>query len=515
MRIEGFLGIDVGGSRCKATLVGTRGTVVPGPSVRYPTRRRPDGEVTQRPSDWEKALAAAASSCLQRSQGTAVLGLALTAPAHAVVLVGADGRPLAPALTAQDARPDNEARRLVQDHGDEIFATTMVSLTSGWSLAQLSWIATSRPELVDRTRWIMPVKDYLRFQLTGEASCDPSDAAGTGLYDPVAGVWRPELADLSGFPQSCLPPVLPPTDIGGRLGRPWAHRMGLPTGTPVAVGATDTAAELVSIGARAPGTGMIKIGSTGLAVGVSSEPRPSRGTFTYPHLDPGLWYSVAVTSTAGTSYEWLRTVLSSLPGRSNLGSFATMDKLASQVPPGSDGLLFFPYLEGERSPHWLRDLRGAFIGLSSSHTAGHLCRAVMEGVAMSVRHCVGALDHIGVAPLAPVISGGGADSELWRRILAAVLGSDCQRISTHSPAAGSAAIAAEAVAGEPLALKAKRQAVRPPPTWATAYEERFRSYDRVARELVNLRAEYQAQPEAGGTDPRGITVRTKREAKDG
>lgn len=490
-----FLGIDLGGSSCKAVVVSVSGQVVSGRSVPYPTRRRRGDEVTQRPSDWENAMALAVRSCLERAPELEVIGLAVTAPAHAVALVGEDGRSLAPTLMAQDARPDEVARRLAQDHGEEIFRKTMVPLSGGWSLAQLSWIAQMHPELAGRARWVLPIKDYLRFRLTGQAACDPSDAAGTALYDPVSGEWDDEICSLSGFATSSFPPVLASTAIGGRLSRSWAKRTGLKVGTPVAVGATDTAAELVSIGAREAGTGMAKIGSTGAAVGVSSLPRPSRGTYTYPYLDSGKWYSVAVTSTAGTAYEWLCAVLGSSAGEADRRA-SEMDRLARNVVPGCEGLLFFPYLEGERSPYWLRDLRGAFVGLASSHSTGDLCRAVLEGVAMSVGDCFKVLENLGVAPAAPVLTGGGSESELWRRILAAVLGVRCDRVTPHGPGIGAAIIAAEAVTGRALTVKARRQSIRVPENWTEIYKQQLSSYNRISRELVALRSEVRA-PDLG------------------
>lgn len=472
------IGIDTGTSGCKAVLLDARAHVIASSWRPYPTRRRTDGEVTQDPDDWMRATGITIRECVRAAEGRAIEGIGVTAPAHVAVLVDGDGQPLTRSLLAFDARPASIARRLRESYGEGFFETTLVELTEGWTLPQLAWLHSERPELWSRIRCFLLEKDYVVFRLTGAIGTDPSDAAGTAMLDRTSGEWALDLCADVGLAADQLPPIRPATDHAGGLSRDWARRTGLKTGTPVVVGATDTAAELVSVGATCPGRSLVKVASTGTVVAVSAEPHPDRRVLTYPHTTPGLWYTVAATSTAATAYHWLRSLIAGDPENSR---FATMNRLAGRVPAGAEGVLFLPFLDGERSPFWDRDLRAAFLGVSAAHRRGHFCRAVLEGVAYSLRCCQDILLRLGLEIELPDFTGGGLRSGLWRTIVASALDREGTLPAPQGPAVGAALLAARSAQARP-----GRRVVRPRRDWAATYDDGYATYLEAAEKLAGV-----------------------------
>jgi xylulokinase len=485
------IGTDLGTSGAKSVALDGDGQVVASFAQAYEADRR-DGGVTHDARIYEAAAAATIGACIRESEGKRVVALGITAPAHYAVLVGKDGEPIAPVLLASDSRPDQIASELRQSHGEAFFETTFAELTAGWTFPQLIWHRRSDPALWPLLRKVLIVKDYVRFRMTGEDTTDPSDAAGTALFDQRRGEWSRALVEEAALDLEQLPRIRDAISIGGGLNTTWARQLGLPIGTPVAVGATDTAAELISVGAVNEGASLVKIGSTGTVVAVSHEPRIHRSLLTYPHAVPGRWYTLAATNTAATAYSWLRQSILEASG-SNPATVQEVDHLARQVMAGSDGVLFLPFLEGERSPFWEPRLRAAFMGLSSRHGRAHLARAVLEGVALSLRMCRDLMESVGFQIASPFLTGGGTTSLLWRDILVSVLGRPGYLAEPHGPAVGAALIAAAAVR-EPPAANGRPVAdprLEPIPVqspWAEVYNEIFPLYVEAAHYLAGLSA---------------------------
>ena len=415
------LGVDVGTSSCKTVLVDRRARVIATSSRSYLTRRTADGAATQEPSDWLRAAAATMRECVRSCADYRIEAIGVTGPAHAAVLVDGAAEPLGPSLLFCDARPESIAESLRASYGEPFFETTFVHLTAAWTFPQLVWLrAELGPSTWARVRYVLPQKDYVRFRMTDVAATDPSDAAGTAMVDQRVGSWDESLLAGAGLTLDQVPPIASARTSAGVLNAAWARRTGIPAGTPVGVGATDTVADLVSVNALEPGASIVKIASTGSVVTVSDRPRPHRQLLTYPLDPPGLWYSAAATNTAATAYSWLRDILAQRPA---LGApaYRAMDAAAARVPPGAGGLLFLPFLEGERGPYWDRRLRAAFLGLSTAHTQSHLVRAVLEGVAFSLRDCLELMRGLGLEVTQACFTGGGSASRVWRSILAAAL----------------------------------------------------------------------------------------------
>lgn len=492
------LGIDVGTSACKTVVVDAGGSVVATVARAYPTRQRPSGEVTQDPHDWLVAAAATMRECMRIAGQPSVGALSVTAPAHVGVLVDRRGDPLARALLAFDGRPEAVLGRLRREYGASFFDLTGVELTSGWTFPQLVWLRSQLPQATwKRVAVVMLQKDFVRLSMTGAVATDPSDATGAAMVDRATGTWSEPLCEAVGLGLERFPVIEPSLSLAGRLTNSWSRRTGVPAGTPVIVGATDTVGELFSVDALEPGDAIVKIASTGTIVTVTAEARPDRALLTYPHGVAGRWYSAAATNTAATAFNWINDLLAPLrPGE--VRSFRRGEAAARRLPPGSEGLLFLPYLEGERVPLWDSRVRGAFVGLSTGHRREHLVRAVMEGVALSLRDCLELMRLVGVRIERPRLTGGGVNSRLWREILVSCLDTDAVLATPHGPAIGAALMAREVVSEERKRPRLRRVEVSRPDGWADSYERLYRIYreaaqsvTRVSHDLVDLTTDRQ------------------------
>lgn len=439
------IGVDVGTSRCKAVLLAANGRVLGTASAGYPTYRGLDGEVSQDPADWLRAVDLTMRALVRSAPRVSVAAIGLTAPAHVGVLTDQQGDAIGRSLLAFDARPAAVAAELRDRYGNDVSDRTFVRLTAGWNLAQLAWLQRTTPDAIRLARWFLTQKDWIRYRLTGSIAIDPTDAAGTAMFDPQRGHWIESVCADVGLTAERLPAVRPADSVGGELTRWWAQRTRLPTGTPVAVGATDTASELVSLGATRPGDSLVKVASTGTVVVISARPTADPRVLTYPHAVDGAWYTLTATNAAATAYDWLREGIIAQPGAPAPGLDARLMRAVERLPAGSAGLLFLPFLQGERSPYWDPDLRAAFLGLSFAHRREHLCRAVLEGVAYSLRAGRDVLRELGLRVDRPQLAGGGMSNPTWRRIVLAVLGVTGRTTRPGGPAVGAAVLAARAV----------------------------------------------------------------------
>lgn len=473
------VGLDIGSSSTKCIVLDGSGALLWTRSEPYRIHRGAVGEATLDPDDWLSAARTMLREAVEALDGRRPLGIGVTGPAHYAVLVDGDGRPMGRALLSSDARPAAVAERLRDEFGDAYFESTRVELTAGWTLAQLAWLRTQMPERWDAVRRVLVVKDYVRFAMTGVAVTDPSDAAGTGMYDHDSEGWSERWLAPTGLGIEHMPEIRPAVSEGGGLDAEWARATGLPAGLPVAVGGTDTAAELVSVGAIEAGSAIVKIASTGTVVVVTDRPVADRRLLAYPHVVPGLGYLAAATNTAATAYGWLRETVFGHEPEPPSAVYKEMDRLASQVDPGAGGLLFVPFLEGERTPFWDWRLRAGMVGLTSVHRREHFCRAVLEGVALSLRMCREVVEESGVQVQRPIVSGGGVASRLWRDILVSTLDQECLMVEPQGPAIGAAMMASAAVEGAGLGtvhVEQARETLTPRQEWRDTYSQLSDAY---------------------------------------
>jgi len=432
---EYTLGIDLGSGSIKLTLLERDGTIAAVQGCEYPTVFPHPGWSEQEPEEWRQALKTALSGIFETGINPAqIRGIAPDAATHTAVLLNKDVKPVDRAILWTDQRSAEETAFVRREYGDIIRRETLNTPTTVWTLPQFLWIQKHRKEVWEKTRYVVFAKDYLRFFLTGELATDEIDAAGSMFYDVIKRCWSKTLCDVCSIPMEWLPPVLSPTDEAGKVTREAAEYFGLAEGTQVFAGTTDTVMEQLAAGNVESNHSSVKLATAGRICVISPEPKPSPFLFNYRHVVEGLWYPGTATASCAASFRWFRDALGGLP-------FRELDEIAGNIPPGSDGLMFHPYLQGELTPYNDPKLRASFIGISSSHSRGHFTRAVLEGVAFSLRDCMATLEEQNLVMKRTRIIGGGAKSPLWQQITADVLGLTMEKARVDDSSFGSAMLA--------------------------------------------------------------------------
>jgi xylulokinase len=447
--IRAVLGMDLGTSSLKCVVMDAAGEVRAVAECPYPTRSPHPGWAEQNPADWIEALRAAVAELRQREPRlmNELAAIGLCSAAHLPVLLDKADRVLRPAILWSDQRSSAEVAGLKANHSPQLEEISLNEAGCTWTLPQLLWVWKHEPDVLDRVHCLLGSKDYLVFELTGQACMDHGSAAATLMLDARRKSWSRELQMLSQLPDTALPPLLHPMTVAGQVSREAASAFGLPEGTPVIAGTLDSAAEMVGCGLLAPGAaGMVRVGSAGGIMVVTDKAVFNRGIITYPHVIDGLFYKQAGTNFCATSMKWIRDLCVAMrPADAPALTYDEMDRLAAQAKPGSDGLMFHPYLQGERAPHWNPGLRGSFTGIDQRHGWPQFIRAVMEGVAFSLRDGLSMFRSEGLNMTSAVMSGGVTRSQLWSQIITDVLGMQTRTIRQGDSAFGACLLAATAV----------------------------------------------------------------------
>ena len=422
---EAFLmGVDIGAGSLKSTVIDAAGAVRGTASAPLVTAAPRPGWSEQDPQAWWEALCRTAPQAL-RAAGIApyrLAGIAVSAGAHTPVLTDRAGRVLRPAILWSDTRSSAEAAELAAAYGPEILSIGHNQPQPTWTLAQLLWLSRHEPRVMEATARITVAKDWLRGRLTGGWETDPTEAVGTLLFDGQAGRWSDRLCGMIGLDMGLLPPVVAPRDVVGHVRAEAAAATGLAEGTPVICGSSDTAVETLGAGALRPGEGAVKLATAATLSVIGEAPTVDATLINYPFVVPGLWYTLGATNSCASAHRWLAKTFYADAADTPDALFAAMDAMAAEVPPGAAGLIFHPYLQGERSPHWDPKLRADFLGMTFGHDRRHFVRALYEGIAFSLRDLLGQLQGRGLVLQEATIIGGGSHSALWRQIVADVLG---------------------------------------------------------------------------------------------
>ena len=437
-----FLGIDSSTTATKALLMDASGEVRAVASAEYAYETPQPLWTEQHPNLWWQGTAASIRQVLAQSQAdpAAVKGVGLTGQMHGLVLLDEEGEVLRPAILWNDQRTGAECDEIRQRLGKErLIQITGNNALTGFTAPKILWVKNHEPQVFARVRQILLPKDYVRWKLTGEYATDKAGGAGTLLFDVRKRDWSEEVVRALGIDPAWLPPTFEGTAITGRVTPEAAEDTGLRTGTPVVGGGGDQAAAAVGTGTVVEGIVSLSLGTSGVVFASADRPiiEPQGRLHAFCHAVPGTWHLMGVMLSAAGSLRWYRDAL--VPD----ADFDTLVEPAADVPPGSDGLLFLPYLTGERTPHPDPLARGAFVGLTVRHSQRHLTRAVLEGVAFGLRDSFELMKEAGLAAITQVrITGGGAKSALWRQILADVLNSELITVNTVEGAAYGAALLA-------------------------------------------------------------------------
>lgn len=488
-----LLGIDVSTTGVKALIIDQNGAVTGSATTDQPLSTPRPLWSEQNPADWWNGAVSSIRQALQETglTGADIQGVGLTGQMHGLTLLDAQGEVLRPAILWNDQRTAAQCdeirgrlgkQRLVQITGNDAL--------TGFTAPKILWVQENEPEVYARIRHILLPKDYVRYQLTGDFAVDKADGAGTILMDIRRRDWSPEMLDALAIPREWLPQTYEGPEITGRVSESAARLTGLQAGTPVAAGGGDQAAQAVGVGAVQPGIVALTLGTSGVVFASTGEPfiEPQGRLHTFCHSAPGRWHMMGVMLSAAGSLRWYRDTLT--PG---LG-YEDLLAPAASVPPGCEGLLFLPYLTGERTPYPDPLARGGFVGLTVRHGLPHMTRAVLEGVAFGLRDSFELIKAAGLSHIRQVrVSGGGARSPLWRQILADVFDAELVTINTTEGAAYGAALLAGVGTGAWANVDAACQAtIRetgravPDPETAAVYERSYAVYRQLYPALRDI-----------------------------
>jgi xylulokinase len=474
-----LVGLDVGTTGARAVAVDLSGDVIAQAASDYPLVTPRPGWTEQDPEAWWQASREVLARVAAEAGGR-VAGLGVTGQMHGAVFLDAAGVVVRPALLWNDQRTERQCREITERVGAErLLELAGNPALTGFQAPKILWLREEEPSAYGRVARVLLPKDYIRLRLTGEYATDASDASGTLLLDLARRNWSDEILARLEIERAWMPTVLESPEPSGQIRSAAADDTGLRPGLPVAAGAGDNAAAAVGTGLMHEGLASSSIGTSGVLFSPTDGLRrdPVGRVHAFCHAVPNGYHLMGVTLSAGGSLRWWHDVL----GRRH--DYEELTALAAQAPPGSEGLLFLPYLTGERTPHLDPSARGAFVGLSGRHTVAHLTRAIMEGVAFSLRDCAEAIAAAGAAPRQIRATGGGARSAVWRQIQADVYGLPVHR--THwdeGPAYGAALLGGVAagvfgnVEESARLVRLRTDVTEPNPADAGLYDDCYRSY---------------------------------------
>jgi len=446
------LGIDVGTGGTRAIVIDDHGRVVASATEEHQPFASPQiGRAEQYPEDWWRASCIAIRKVIANADLKAeeIACIGFSGQMHGAVMLDERGSVVRPALIWCDVRTEKQCRDLTAKIGQErLIQLTCNPALANFTLTKLLWVRENEPENWKRVRAVMLPKDYVRFRLTGERATDMADASGTLLLDVAHRRWSQEMLQAAEIDKRLLPSLHESPDVCGKISSKGAAESGLRAGTPVVAGAGDQAAGATGMGIVAAGTVSATIGTSGVIFAATDRPvLDSRGrVHTFCHAIPSRWHVMGVTQAAGLSLRWFRDTFAT----NSSGVRESYDQLtaeAAKIPAGSDGLLWTPYLMGERTPHLDSNARGALVGFTASHTRAHIVHAILEGVAFSLRDTFTLFREMNVPVTSIRLGGGGARSPLWRQIQADVYGHAVEIVEAEEGAAYGAALLAGVGAG--------------------------------------------------------------------
>ncbi len=491
-----FIGIDVGTQGSRAVVIDEDGSLVASGNGPHTMQSPRPGWSEQDPEEWWGAVRTAIREAGQSIDLNAVRGIGMAGQMHGSVFLDEQDCVIRPALLWNDQRTAVQTDWMADVAGDLLLEIALNPAITGFQAPKIIWLRDEEPDSYGRVRSVLLPKDFVRFRLTGERATDVSDASGTLLFDVAKRRWSGELLDAFQIPAEWMPASFEGPDETGRITDAIAADLGLPAGIPVAGGGGDNAAAAIGTGIVLPGVVSSSIGSSGVVFAYSEnpEPHPEGRLHTMCHSVPGAFHYMGVILAAGLSFRWLREILledtfgATVPTGED--AYDMLTALAVGAPAGAEGLVFLPYLTGERTPHMDPSARGAFVGLTSRHTSAHIARAVMEGITFAMRDSLDLMQRLGLPVDRIIATGGGARSALWRQMQADILGSPIWRTAAEEgPAYGAALLGAVVGGGYASVPEAVASGVElldpiePEHSCAARYDQYFEVYQRLYSDI--------------------------------
>lgn len=502
-----FLGIDLGTTGARAIIVdGSNGEVIAGATSEYPLDAPRPLWAEQNPADWWRGTVEAVQGALHKARQTLggsveVAAVGLSGQMHGVVLLDEAGEVVGPSLIWCDGRSQAQCDFITETVGAEhLIELTANPALVGFSAPKILWVRENRPDQWQRTRKFLLPKDYIRYKLTGEYASEVSDASGTLLFDVAGRRWSSEMLERLELDPALLPAVYESPEVSGQITAVVAAELGLKAGTPVVGGGGDQAAGAVGNGIVRSGSVSSTIGSSGVVFAYAEQPArdPGGRVHTFCHAVPGAWHVMGVTQGAGLSLRWFRDEIAgpveiAAARDSGQDIYDLLTQQAASVPPGSEGLIFLPYLMGERTPILDPQARGVWFGLTAAHHRAHLTRSVLEGVAYSLKDSLQILLEMGVAVEEIRASGGGGKSPLWRQIQADTFNREVVTVNaSEGPAYGAALLAGVGAGFWPSVAAACDATIQvttrtdPDPAAAEVYARYYPIYNELYARLKTL-----------------------------
>ncbi len=452
-----LLGLDIGTTGVKALVVTEDGVPVASHTDEYPLSTPRPGWAEQEPEQWWRATINATNAVLAKSgiDASEIRGIGLSGQMHSSVFLDERDEVIRPALLWCDGRTTKQRHWIVDRVGGEDEMRRLVSNPplEGFTLPKVIWLRDEEPKNYARLRTLLLPKDYIRFRLTGEKLMEVSDAAGTAMFDVVNRRWSEELMDRLDLPPEMLVPVRESVDDCGHITAEAAKLTGLKAGTVVAGGGADNTCGATGTGIVREGRVLSSLGTSGVVFAHTDSVKvdPDMRAHTFCHSVPDRWYLMGVMLSAGGSLRWLRDVIADRERmqaqQADRDPYDIMAEEAAQAPVGSEGLMFLPYLSGERTPHKDADARGAFVGLSLRHERSHVMRSVFEGITFGMRDSMSIMRELGLEITQIRATGGGAKSPFWRQMQADIYGAPVVTVNTSEGPAFGAALMAGVAAG--------------------------------------------------------------------
>jgi xylulokinase len=490
------MGIDVGTSGTRAIIVRPDGHVVGAATGDHqPMLMLKPGWAEQEPADWWEATIKAVRAALDAAglKGDDIAAIGLSGQMHGVCLLDKTRAVLRPSLIWCDQRSQAQCDWITNKVGaDRLIQLVSNPALTGFSAPKMLWVRDNEPQIFDRVAHFLLPKDYVRLRLTGEFATEVSDASGTLLLDVTNRRWSKEMLSALGLDANILPRVYESPEITGEISRETALVTGLKAGTPVVGGGGDQAASAVGNGIVSPGLTSATLGTSGVIFAYTDAPKldPKGRIHTFCHAVPGKWHVMGVTQGAGLSLRWFRDNFGEseawLARQTGVDPYDLLIQEAERVPPGSEGVVWLPYLMGERTPHLDAQARGMWFGMTAAHKRGHMIRSILEGVAFSLRDSYEIFKELGI-PIEQIrASGGGSRSLFWRQIQADIYGKEVVTLRTSEGSALGAALLAGVAAKNYASVEESAKQAIVVQDRVSPRAEHVKTYDRTYQIYRNL-----------------------------